>query len=256
MAGAGQKPEIGATLATRRGMNSIDLAQALGPYLDPVAAAIVGGGTLIAVVLRTQAPDLARALAALPVLVQRRFRADPLLDQIAALGRIAARHGVMSLDRSVIADADMSAAIAAIVDGANPDQVQSIIRHARQARIERHLAAAEVWACAAEVAPAMGMVGTLIGLVKMFLSMSDPGAIGGAMAVALLATLYGALLGNLVAMPVAARLRRRAREEAFERTRIEAPLIAMAAREAPRLRDQPRPIDRALTDRAAGRSAA
>lgn len=243
--------QFGATLATRRGMNSIDLAQALGPYLDPVAAAIVGGGTLLAVVLRTQAHDLARAVAALPVLARRRFRADPLVDQIAALGRIAARHGVMSLDRSVIADADVSAAVAAIVDGADPDQVQAIIRHARQARIERHLAAAEVWASAAEVAPALGMVGTLIGLVKMFLSMNDPTAIGGAMAVALLATLYGALIANLVAMPIAARLRRCAREEAFERTRIEAPLAAMAAREAPRLRDHPRPIDRALTDRSA-----
>lgn len=102
----------------------------------------------------------------------------------------------------------------------------------------------------------MGMVGTLIGLVTMFLTMNDPTAIGGAMAVALLATLYGALIASLVAMPIAARLRRSAREEAFERIRIEAPLAIMAAREAPRLRDQPRPIDRALADRATDRSAA
>lgn len=244
-------PQIGATLATRRGMNSIDLAQALGPYLDPVAAGIVGGGTLAAVVLRTELRDLGRGVAALPVLARRRFRADPLVDQIAALGRIAARHGVMSLDRSVIADADVSAAIAAIVDGADPDRVQAILRQARQARIERHLAAAEVWASAAEIAPAMGMVGTLIGLVKMFLSMNDPSAIGGAMAVALLATLYGALVASLVAMPVAARLRRMARNEAFERTRLEAPLMAMAAREAPRHRDHPRIVDRNLAERTA-----
>lgn len=97
----------------------------------------------------------------------------------------------------------------------------------------------------------MGMVGTLIGLVKMFLSMNDPSAIGGAMAVALLATLYGALVASLVAMPVAARLRRMARNEAFERTRLEAPLMAMAAREAPRHRDQPRIVDRNLAERTA-----
>ncbi len=225
-------------------MDSIQLAQAFGPYLDPVAAGIVGGGTLLAVVLRTELRDLGRGVAALRVLARRRFRADPLIDQIAALGRIAARHGVMSLDRSVIADADVSAAIAAIVDGAEPDHIQAILRHARQARIERHLAAADIWAAAAEVAPAMGMVGTLIGLVKMFLSMNDPAAIGGAMAVALLATLYGALVASLVAMPIAARLRRMARNEAFERIRIEAPLIAIARREAPRHRDHPRVVER------------
>jgi len=80
----------------------------------------------------------------------------------------------------------------------------------------------------------MGMVGTLIGLVGMFVKMDDPSAIGGSMAIALLATLYGALLANLVAMPVAARLRRHAREEAIERLRLEAPLVALAMREQPR----------------------
>jgi chemotaxis protein MotA len=80
----------------------------------------------------------------------------------------------------------------------------------------------------------MGMVGTLIGLVGMFVKMQDPGAIGASMAVALLATLYGALLANLVAMPVAIRLRRQGRDEAVERLRLEAPLIALAERERPR----------------------
>lgn len=224
-------------------MMSIDLTQQtwthqIGPYLDPTAIGIVGGGTLLAVTLRSEARDLGRAILALGVLGRRRFRADSLLDQIAALGRIAQRHGVMALDRSVIADADVAAAVAAIVDGTDPAAVGTLVAHRRQARIERHIAAAEVWAAAAEVAPAMGMVGTLIGLVKMFLSMNDPTAIGGAMAVALLATLYGALIASLVAMPVAARLRRMARDEAFERTRLEAPLLALAAREKPKSLDR------------------
>ncbi|MES1974491.1 MAG: MotA/TolQ/ExbB proton channel family protein [Pseudomonadota bacterium] len=211
-----------------------DLAQLLGPFLDPRAIAIVGGGTLLAIMLRTPARDLLRAIAALRTIGRRRFDAAPLLDQIAALGRIARRHGVMALDRSVIADADVAAAIAAIVDGRPAAEVEALVRHLRRARIDRHSAAADVWMGAAEVAPAMGMVGTLIGLVGMFVRMDDPGAIGGAMAIALLATLYGALVANLIAMPVAARLRRHAREEAVERLRLEAPLVALAAREQPR----------------------
>jgi chemotaxis protein MotA len=63
--------------------------------------------------------------------------------------------------------------------------------------IERHVAVADIWTGAAEVAPAMGMVGTLIGLAAMFATMNDPQRIGGAMAIALL-TLYGALFANLV----------------------------------------------------------
>ncbi|MEO5865755.1 MAG: MotA/TolQ/ExbB proton channel family protein [Sphingomonas sp.] len=214
---------------------SPDLAQALAPFLDPAAAGIVGGGTLLATMLRTPLRDFGRAIVALRTVGRRRFDASPLLDQIGALGRIARRHGVMALDRSVIADPDVALAVAAIVDGKAPGEVEEVLRHQRRARIDRHVAVADVWAGAAEVAPAMGMVGTLIGLVGMFVKMQDPSAIGAAMAVALLATLYGALIANLVALPVAARLRRHGRAEAVERLRLEAPLVALAAREQPRL---------------------
>jgi len=205
-----------------------------GTFLDPVALAIVGGGTLLATALRTPLGDLARAVAALRVLGRRRFSADALLEQIAAQDRIARRHGAMALDRSVIADPDVAAGIAGVVDGFAPEAIAAELDRYRRARIERHLSAAECWTGAAETAPAMGMVGTLIGLVVMFTRMSDPAAIGAAMAVALLATLYGALLANLVALPIAVRLRAAARVEAVERQRLIAPLIALATREAPR----------------------
>ena len=159
-----------------------------GTFLDPVALALVLGGTGLAALLRTPLRDLTCALAALGTLPRVRYRADDQIEQIAALSRIA-----------------------------------------------QHCAAAEMWAAAAETAPAMGMVGTLVGLVRMFSVMNDPAAIGGAMAVALLATLYGAVLANLVLMPISQRLRARARAEAFERTRLAEPLIALARREAPRV---------------------
>ncbi|MEG3124380.1 motility protein A [Sphingomonas sp. GB1N7] len=211
-----------------------DLASTLAPFLDPVAAIIVAGGTMIAVILRTPLGDLIGGLAALGGLPRRRFDAAPLLDQIAALGRIARRHGVMALDRSVIADKDVAAAVAAIVDGQGPDDVAALLQHHRRQRIERQLSAVEMWTGAADVAPAMGMIGTLIGLVAMFTRMTDPSAIGAAMAVALLATLYGAIIANLFAAPIAARLKRHARVEAVERARLEAPLVALASRERPR----------------------
>lgn len=213
---------------------TVDLASTLAPFLDPVAAGIVVGGTAIAVMLRTPARDLATGVMALARLPRRRFDAGALLDQVAAFGRIARRHGVMALDRSVIADPDVAAAVAAIVDGQGPDDIAALLHDARRLRTERHLSAVEMWSGAADVAPAMGMIGTLIGLVAMFTRMTDPGAIGAAMAVALLATLYGAILANLICTPIAVRLKRQVRIEAVERARLEAPLVALAARERPR----------------------
>lgn len=203
-------------------------------FIDPAAIGIVAGGTVLATLLRTPLRDVARGVRALGMLVRRPFDAAPLLDQIASLDRIARRNGVVVLDRSVIADPDVAAAIAAIVDGEGPDTVARLLDERSRARILRQAAAADMWAGAAEAAPAMGMVGTLVGLVRMFMAMTDPAAIGGGMAVALLATLYGAITANLIAMPVAVRLRHRARAEAAERMRLSAPLVALAAREQPR----------------------
>lgn len=207
----------------------------VAPLLDPTALAIVGGGTAAATLLRARAADCLRALGALPALFRRPFDVGPLLAQVSAQARIADRHGVAKLDRMVIADPDVAAAVHAIVDGADGETVATLLRRARELRARRHLAAAEIWAGAAELAPAMGMIGTLVGLAQAFATMTDPAAIGSAMAVALTATLYGALLANLLFAPIATRLRAAARVEFAERCELEPPLTALARREAPRV---------------------
>jgi chemotaxis protein MotA len=206
----------------------------LHAFLDPVACAIVVVGTLLVAVLRTPGHDLVRGMRAAAVLGRTPFDAGALVTQVEALSRISAKHGVLQLDRSVIRDRDVAIAIGAIVDGAEPAAVATALELARVQRFERHRAAAELWSGMAEAAPAMGLIGTLVGLVRMFTAMSDPAAIGAAMAVALLTTLYGAVLANLICAPAAARLKRLARAEYLERGRLIAPLTALATREQPR----------------------
>lgn len=217
----------------------IQSAQAfVAPFLDPLALGIVAGGTALALILRTPLGDVGRAIGALRTLGRKRFDAAALLTQIDALSRIAAKHGVMTLDRSVITDPDVAAAIADIVDGKDGPAVAAHLTDRQTTRAERHRTISDFWASAAEIAPAMGMIGTLVGLVRMFLSMEDVTAIGGAMAIALLTTLYGAVLATLVAMPISARLRTLGRAEYIERARLIAPLEALATREAPRWRNR------------------
>ena len=135
----------------------------------------------------------------------------------------------------MIGDPDVADAVALAVDGAAADDVAALAADRRTARWERHQGAIEAWAGAAEVAPAMGLVGTIIGLIRMFAAIDEPSILGRAMAVALLTTLYGAVLATLVAMPIAARLRRIAEAECAERARLESPLAALAPRDRARL---------------------
>lgn len=203
---------------------------------DPIAFGVVLGGTLIATLLRGPRADTARALAALGRLVRPGFDAAAVRAQLAQAERVARDRGVLAIDRLALADPDIAAAIAAIAAGATPDQVAALAEARQAARADRHRIAIGWWLAAAEAAPAMGMIGTLFGLVALFRRMDDPAAIGPAMAVALLATLYGALVANLVAAPLAARLARLSEAEAAGRAALIAPLRAFAARELPSTR--------------------
>ena len=84
-------------------------------------------------------------------------------------------------------------------------------------------------------APAFGMIGTLVGLVQMLSSLSDPSQIGGGMAVALLTTLYGALVAHMFCIPMAAKLDVRAKQEALLRELMIEGIVAIQSGDGPQL---------------------
>jgi len=85
--------------------------------------------------------------------------------------------------------------------------------HELSGMAERHSRGVGILRRSAEVAPAMGLIGTLIGLVQMLGKLDDPSSIGPAMAVALLTTFYGAVLANMVFSPLAGKLERNSKSE-------------------------------------------
>ena len=66
---------------------------------------------------------------------------------------------------------------------------------------------------AAEISPAMGLIGTLVGLVQMLGNLEDPNTIGPSMAIALLTTFYGVILANMVFTPLASKLERNSKDD-------------------------------------------
>lgn len=205
----------------------------LAVFADPTAFAIVGGGTLLATAARGPLSDSWNAFRALRVLVARPFDFGPARAELASAERVASAKSLLAVDPKLLRDPDVAEGFHAVAAGASADQVEAMLDRLREERLERHAVVQDFWTAAAETAPAMGMVGTLIGLVSLFRSMDDPAAIGAAMAVALLATLYGALFANLVAAPIAARLNRLSRAEEIERRALVKPFRAFAVRETP-----------------------
>ena len=96
-----------------------------------------------------------------------------------------------------------------IADGTNSNTIREILATEQKYMEEHHRVGQKIFNEMGKYAPAFGMVGTLIGLVQMMANMSDPDAIGPAMAVALLTTFYGAVLANLIFIPMVSKLDRR-----------------------------------------------
>ncbi len=149
----------------------------------------------------------------------------------------ARREGILSLEPLIkeIDDDYMRKGLQLTVDGLEPQTIQEILETEVSYLEERHATGADVVAVLGTLAPAMGMIGTVVGLVQMLQTMSDPSTIGPAMAVALLTTLYGAILANLVFNPMSGKLKARSKEEVLLREMIMEGILAISKGENPRI---------------------
>jgi chemotaxis protein MotA len=200
------------------------LGGAPGAYLDAPSLLIVLGGTVAITIIGFSPSDLRQSQAVLFRALFRRVE-DPTAAAAKALHLAgqARSDGVLSLDgklRAATIDGQplspfFQRALGLVVDGMPESQIATLLNREVEAMNARHAKAAGILRRAAEVAPAMGLIGTLVGLVQMLGALDDPSRIGPAMAIALITTLYGAMLANMVFAPLANKLERNSEEEAL-----------------------------------------
>lgn len=138
---------------------------------------------------------------------------EELIEKAVDMADAARKGGFLALEEAEITNAFMQKGVDMLVDGHDADVVRATLQKDINLTTERHETGAGMMQSLADVAPAMGMIGTLIGLVAMLSNMDDPKSIGPAMAVALLTTLYGAFLANVIAIPIVSKLNLRMAEE-------------------------------------------
>lgn len=160
---------------------------------------------------------------------------EAIITEVVELAGLARKGGLLSLEGKEVSDAFLGKGIQLLVDGHDPDVVRTILGKEAKLAAERHTVGISIFKALGDVGPAMGMIGTLVGLVAMLANMSDPKTIGPAMAVALLTTLYGAMIANMVAIPVADKLALRRDEEGRLKSMIIDALLAIQAGQNPRV---------------------
>jgi len=208
------------------GLGLISAAILLGgdpaSFINPPSILIVIGGTLAITTMCFTIADMGRTFKIIGKTFIYASR-DPsdAATQVLQVAELARRQGVLSLQNvldSLQAEPFLHKGMLMVVDGTPGEEVEHIMRRDLNATMLRHNKGANILRKAAEFAPAMGLIGTLIGLVQMLGNLDDPSTIGPAMAVALLTTFYGAVLANMVFSPMASKLERNSTEEAMVNT--------------------------------------
>ena len=189
---------------------AMDSAAGIGAFLDPASMVIVFAGSLMVLLMRSTLPDFINAWAKvlMKTILNKNEDASEIIEQIVSMANISRRDGVIALEGQMgeIQNPFLQTGIGMVVDGTDAETIESKLNNDLELMTFRHANYSGVFKSWKDIAPAMGMIGTLVGLVGMLQNMSDPKAIGPAMAIALLTTLYGALIANVLAGPLAEKL--------------------------------------------------
>jgi chemotaxis protein MotA len=186
-------------------------------FIDTPSIVIVLGGTVAVTMVSFSFREMTRAnMAVFLVLFRRTDDAADVGSQLIEVAERARKEGILALQKVLSqfeSEPFLHRAMQMVSDGTPGNDVERIMRKEMSSMRSRHGQSVGVFRRAAEVSPAMGLIGTLVGLVQMLGGLDDPSTIGPAMAVALLTTFYGAVLANMVFAPLATKLERKSVSE-------------------------------------------
>jgi len=210
-------------------------------FLDGPSAMIVFGGTFGAVLVNYRMSDMLSVLkVAKNAFFKREYKTDEIIRLLVEMSKMARKEGILSLQNMGVRVKDpfLGKAVDMMVDGYEPALMANILETELDFIAERHRLGAEIFASMGNFAPAMGMMGTLIGLIQMLMKMEEPSSIGPSMSVALVTTFYGVILANLVFHPISGKLRTRSAEELLVKRLIIKAVMSIQEGDNPRILEQ------------------
>ncbi len=162
------------------------------------------------------------------------------IKQLVDFAEQARREGILALEARAleIQDDFLKKGIQLAVDGTEPDLIKDILTTEITFIEQRHEDGAKLFDFGGTIAPAFGMIGTLVGLVLMLGNMSDIESIGPNMAVALITTLYGAILANALFIPLAEKLKGYSAMETLVKELMLEGIMSLQSGDNPRIVEQ------------------
>lgn len=202
---------------------------------------IVVGGTMGATLINYPLGDVISVFKVTKnAFLQRSEKAISLIPVLVDFAKKARREGILSFEAALkdIEDPFLGRGIQMAIDGMESEAIEEVMSTEIMWLEERHRLGAEIFSTMGTFAPAVGMLGTIIGLVQMLMQMEDPSSIGAPMAVALLTTFYGTILANLLFLPIAGKLKVRSKQEVLSKQMILQGILSIQAGDNHRIVEQ------------------
>jgi len=232
---------VGIVTAFALVVSAILMGGSLMLFVNIPSIMIVVGGTLGATMINYPLPDILKVSNVVKnAIFHKKHTVKEMIGAFVDLAGTARREGILALESSIndMKDDFMRKGLQLSIDGLEPAAIKEILNTEIESIQDRHKLGAEIFTTLGTFAPALGMIGTLIGLVQMLQTMEDPSTIGPAMAVALLTTFYGALMANVLFLPIAGKLRNRSSEEVMMKELMSEGIMSIAKGDNPRLLEQ------------------
>ncbi len=191
---------------------SIVLGGSPGAFINGPSILIVIGGGFAASLAAFPLKDFLSGVKAIGKVFKPTIP-DPLelIDFLVDATKKARKEGILALeadiDKFYEKDKILGNIMRMLIDGQNIEDIEANYENSIAQEDSQLDTEVKVWESLGELFPALGMIGTLIGLIQMLQNLSDPSALGPGMAVAMITTLYGAVLANILCIPVAKKLK-------------------------------------------------
>jgi chemotaxis protein MotA len=188
----------------------------VGGFIDiPSMLVVIGGSVASVFIMFPMNVAIGSFKVGMKTFFSKGYNAQEMINQVIRLAETARKESLVALEKVQVDDPFLKKGITMVADGSEEKLVRQVLEIEINFMKERHRQGQGVFKGMGTMAPAFGMIGTLIGLVQMLQNLDDPSSIGPAMAVALLTTFYGAVLANVIFLPLARKLEVRSDEDAL-----------------------------------------
>ncbi len=195
-------------------VGAIFMGGAVDVFINLPGMMIVIGGTLASICVAFPFEEVIQAMVAgFKAFASRKVKVNEVVNIMVKVAEISRREGLIALENVQTENVVLRKSCQLIADNADPELIRTTLQIEISAMKRRHKIAHDVYKRLAGLAPAFGMLGTLIGLVQMLSNLEDPKSIGPAMAIAILTTFYGSALATVLFIPIGAKLKARTLQE-------------------------------------------